>query len=194
MDKNNKLLFIMSSIESNLFKGYSDMKDKSRKISKWKNGERFAFNYEMILPSLPDTIFPLLCPILEYDWLNNWKCTMIFSESGIAENNCIFYTSSGFPFYKRMTFQIIDYKPNEKIEFLIYIHKVGTVRFSLSLQKIDENITKMICNYILTGHSGFGNKQLKKYKEKKVLTEVKNLESDLVYWLNNKTKRPLIKH
>ena len=93
-----------------------------------------------------------------------------------------------------MTFQVIDYRPSERIEFLIYIHKVGTVRFSLSLQKIDENITKMICNYILTGHSAFGNKQLKKYKEEKILTEVKNLESDLIYCLINKTKRPVIKH
>ena len=166
------------------------MLQKSQRLSKWESGERFKFNYEMLLPSSTDTIFPLLCPILEYDWLNDWNCTMIYSESGVAEKNCIFYTSSGFPFYKRMTFQVIDYIPNNRIEFLIYINKVGSVRFSLSLTQIDMNKSKMVCDYVLTGHSKLGNKQLKKFREKEIEKQLKNLEMDITYWLQNKTKRP----
>jgi hypothetical protein len=90
-----------------------------------------------------------------------------------------------------MTFQVIDYEPNNKIEFLIYVNNVGSVRFELNLQLQEGKETKMICNYILTGHSRFGNKQLKKYREKKIEEEVKNLEQDLTYWLTNKTKRSL---
>ena len=37
-------------------------------------------------------IFPLLCPVREYDWIDGWECEMIYSESGVAENNCIFKT------------------------------------------------------------------------------------------------------
>ena len=149
---------------------------KSHRLSKWKNGERFEFQYEMVLPSTADTIFPLLCPILEYDWLNGWKCTMIYSESGVAENNCIFYNSTGFPLYKRKTFQVIEYVPNSKIAFLIFINKVGSIRFSLSLNPLDEKNTIMKCYYIMSGYSKFGNRQLKNFKEKVIEKQVKNLE------------------
>lgn len=39
-----------------------------------------------------EDVFPLLCPVLEYEWLDGWECTMIYSESEIAEDNCVFTT------------------------------------------------------------------------------------------------------
>lgn len=165
--------------------------EKSHKLSEWKQGERYEYQYSMKLESSPERIFPLLCPILEYEWLNNWKCTMVYSESGVAENDCIFYKSTGFPFYKRITFHTISYRPAEEIEFLLYIQKVGTIRMKLQLEPETNNITVMNCNYLLTGHSRFGNRQLRKYREKKIEKEVKSLEADLRYWLKNNSLRPL---
>lgn len=39
-------------------------------------------------------IFPLLCPTREYDWIEGWECDLLYSESGIAEQDCIF--NAGF--------------------------------------------------------------------------------------------------
>ena len=46
----------------------------------------------MRLAASPRTVFPLLCPKREYDWIPEWQCRMIFSETGAAENNAVFYT------------------------------------------------------------------------------------------------------
>jgi hypothetical protein len=37
-------------------------------------------------------VFPLLCPVREYEWIEPWSCDMVFSESGLAENNAVFRT------------------------------------------------------------------------------------------------------
>ena len=40
----------------------------------------------------PEQVFPLLCPVLEYDWLEHWDAEIVYTESGVAELDCIFKT------------------------------------------------------------------------------------------------------
>ena len=40
----------------------------------------------------PDRVFPLLCPVREAEWVPGWKHQMIYSESGVAEDGCVFMT------------------------------------------------------------------------------------------------------
>jgi hypothetical protein len=34
----------------------------------------------------PEKVFPLLCPVREYDWVEPWKCEMIYTDSGFVED------------------------------------------------------------------------------------------------------------
>ncbi len=163
---------------------------KSHRISQWKQGERFTYDHVMDLHSVPEVIFPLLCPILEYKWLKGWECTMVYSDSGIAENNCIFYKSPAPPLYEKLIFQVIDYQPPKAIEFLIFINNTGSIRFRISLKQDGENRTQASWNYTITGHSKEGNKQLKEYRENIIETQVGNIEKDLAYWLGHNKMRP----
>jgi hypothetical protein len=40
----------------------------------------------------PERVFPLLCPVREADWLPDWNPRAVFSESGVAEPDCVFVT------------------------------------------------------------------------------------------------------
>lgn len=40
----------------------------------------------------PSKVFPLLCPVRGYEWIESWRCEMLHSNSGIAEKNCVFRT------------------------------------------------------------------------------------------------------
>jgi len=42
----------------------------------------------------PDTVFPLLCPVREREWIEGWKADLVYSESGLVEDGCIFRTES----------------------------------------------------------------------------------------------------
>ena len=45
----------------------------------------------------PEVVFPLLCPVREYEWLEDWTCEMVFSESGVAEEDCVSAASRSCP-------------------------------------------------------------------------------------------------
>ena len=55
--------------------------------------ERVVKSYTMTLGAPPVDVFPLLCPVREYEWIEPWSCDMVFSASGLAENNAVFRTN-----------------------------------------------------------------------------------------------------
>lgn len=54
--------------------------------------KRITRAYTQTIHATPDVIFPLLCPVLEADWLDDWTYTMLFSKSGVAEEGAVFST------------------------------------------------------------------------------------------------------
>lgn len=42
----------------------------------------------------PSKVFPLLCPVREADWIDGWDPLVVFSESGVAEPDCVFLTEA----------------------------------------------------------------------------------------------------
>jgi hypothetical protein len=44
------------------------------------------------LDAAPERVFPLLCPVREYDWLDGWRCSVVHTDSGLVEEGCIFVT------------------------------------------------------------------------------------------------------
>ena len=51
---------------------------------------RVICRHEERIQASPDRIFPLLCPVEEYKWIDKWECELVYSESGVVEDNCIF--------------------------------------------------------------------------------------------------------
>jgi len=50
--------------------------------------------YTQRLVAPPFRVFPLLCPVREADWLDGWDPPAVFSESGVAEPDCVFLTEA----------------------------------------------------------------------------------------------------
>lgn len=42
----------------------------------------------------PETVFPLLCPVREHAWLEPWSADILYSQSGLAEKDAVFTTST----------------------------------------------------------------------------------------------------
>jgi hypothetical protein len=96
------------------------------------SGKRIVRSYSTKLPSPPEIVFPLLCPVREYDWISAWKCEIIYAKSGYAELGCVFTTDfkdhSG-----PETWVVCMYEKNRLIGFV----KTGndsTTRYSVSLE------------------------------------------------------------
>lgn len=55
--------------------------------------ERRAFTHHV--PAAAEQVFPLLCPVREFEWLSGWDCTLVHAASGLAERGAVFTTQSG---------------------------------------------------------------------------------------------------
>jgi hypothetical protein len=53
---------------------------------------RISHEYTQTNDAPPEEVFPLLCPVREADWVPGWQYRMIYSESGVAEDGCVFTT------------------------------------------------------------------------------------------------------
>jgi hypothetical protein len=55
---------------------------------------RVVRSYTQHIAAPPARVFPLLCPVRENEWLDGWAdgCEMIHSDSGVAEEGCVFRT------------------------------------------------------------------------------------------------------
>jgi len=55
---------------------------------------RVTRTFTQKLVAEPSMVFPLLCPVREADWLDGWDPLAVFSESGVAEVDCVFLTEA----------------------------------------------------------------------------------------------------
>lgn len=78
---------------------------------------RAAYEHEGIIGAPAATIWPLLCPVREAEWIPGWRAEILYSESGVAENNCIFRTDHAG---RQLTWVVSRFEPADGIlEFVV---------------------------------------------------------------------------
>lgn len=89
---------------------------------------RTTFTTTFTLDATPDEVFPLLCPVREYEWIPDWECTMVHSASGVAELGCVFLRGEG------ETWITTRYEPPARIDYAIVApgQVAGTLAFTLT--------------------------------------------------------------
>ena len=55
---------------------------------------RVTRTYTQPLVAEPSKVFPLLCPVREADWIEDWEPLVVFSHTGVAEQDCVFVTGA----------------------------------------------------------------------------------------------------
>jgi len=144
--------------------------------------KRTIKNYVQNLNAAPDKIFPLLCPIMEYKWIQPWKCEMIFSQSGYAEDNCVFRTD--FPDdIEPENWIVSQYEKDKTIQFIRFNNSI-VIRYNITLVDNGDSTTDAVIEQIITGLNEKGNKYIDSYKDELYIEEVSTLERMLNHYLN----------
>lgn len=95
----------------------------------------------MLIPVLPERVFPLLCPRREQEWLDGWRATILRSKSGFAELGCVFLTGDG-PSAERCTWIIVEHVPPKRIAFALVEPGLFAEILSVDLEAV-ENGTRL---------------------------------------------------
>lgn len=118
--------------------------------------QRISKQIELIIDADPQQVFPLLCPVREYEWIAPWRCRVLYSESGVAENNCIFETD--FPHNGgRETWFVSHYEKDRGIEFVRFTADEKIIKLDVGLRGMPEGGTRLHWRKIYTGLSPAGN-------------------------------------
>lgn len=118
--------------------------------------QRIIKETELIADADPQTVFPLLCPVREYEWIEPWRCRMLYSDSGVAENNCIFETD--FPHEGgRETWIVSHYEKDRGIEFVRFTPNEKIIKLDIRLSGTRAGGTRLLWRKIFTGLSPEGN-------------------------------------
>ncbi len=116
--------------------------------------QEFSENFE----TTPETIFPLLCPAREADWIPGWKTELIFTESGYAEDKCVFRTDKSNSAGEGL-WTFTGFKLNEYIEFVRFQRDVLR-HCKIHLARNEDGTTTASWKIISTALSEKGNKLL----------------------------------
>jgi len=114
----------------------------------WRKAERFERKAIIKIPARPEEVFPLLCPVLEYDWIPDWRCTMLYSESGVAEKDAAFFRHEA-PGVKAFWY-CVAYEPPERIEYLVLQRRGTLMKLSLSLEEAVGGSTRLTWTMLFT--------------------------------------------
>ncbi len=95
-------------------------------------GKRIVRFYSKRLPTSPETIFPLLCPVREYDWIPAWQCEIVYTKSGYAELGCVF-TTDFKDHCGPETWVVCAYEKNRLVGF-VKTGQHATTRYNVSLE------------------------------------------------------------
>lgn len=93
--------------------------------------KEITYSHRFTAPAEPERVFPLLCPVLEYRWIPHWRCEMLHSVSGVAEEDCVFRTD--FPDVGSMTWIVSRYEPPTRIEFSCVAPERCVMRLKIAL-------------------------------------------------------------
>ena len=97
----------------------------------------------------------MLCPVRESEWVEPWRCTMISSDSGYAEQDCIFQTE--FPQDgPRDTWVVSRYEWPALIEF-VRVNARRAIRYTITLRSTAEGTTEAEWRQVITGLDADGD-------------------------------------
>ena len=148
------------------------------------NHLRKVVSHVMQLAAAPGAVFPLLCPVREYEWIEVWQCEMIHSASGVAEAGAVFRT--GFPEDGPPDVWVVSrYEPPRVIEF-VRVNALRTIHFAIHLESemIDSaGHSRWRWTQTLTGLCPEGDARVAAVDDADFAQKIAGLEAKLAHFL-----------
>jgi hypothetical protein len=124
--------------------------------------KRITYHYTQTNLASPERVFPLLCPVREADWVPGWQYRLIYSQSGVAEEGCIFATPNENG--SETTWIVTEYDSAAfRIAFVWVNPGLAAAQIRIQLQPSSEGRTTANIEYTYTGLSENGNREVQRY-------------------------------
>ena len=109
-------------------------------------------------------LFPLFCPAREADWIPGWDSDLIYTDSGLVEDNCLFKTDKSNAAGDGL-WMFIGYEVNHYVEF-VRIQADIISRGRVTVNDNNDGTVSATWNILYTGLTEKGNQEIDKLPEK----------------------------
>lgn len=115
---------------------------------------RRNFSHATRIEASPEEIFPLLCPVRGYEWIDDWNAQLIHSKSGYAEEGCVFKTFD--PDIGEDTWIIAQYLSPGFIKFIRF-NNLRTINYTISISSETDGSSVILWEQEITALNDDGN-------------------------------------
>ena len=116
---------------------------------------RKVIGMRQAFPASAEEVFVLLCPSREADWIPGWDCELVFTESGYAEEHCVFRTDETCVSGPGV-WVMNHYEPPHLLEIARFTPDM-VVDLKIVLSENPDGTTNGVWSIILTGLNEEGN-------------------------------------
>jgi hypothetical protein len=123
---------------------------------------RVKHSFKQSINGTPEQVFPLLCPVRETDWIPGWTTDWAISNSGVAEQDCIFQTPPRPGAGGAASIWVITRHDADAFEVEMFkVTPEFTVgKLQISLSPLDKNVTNATITYEFTSLGPLGDTYL----------------------------------
>lgn len=152
---------------------------------RWFDAKRVVQEITMEYSYSPEEIFPLLCPVREYEWMASWKGTIAYTDSGFAEKYVIFYHSIPFPLIFEKAYWIAtQYNPPEYLQWCVTVPGLFIIVIDEKMTALEGSKTVIDYIYTVTALSETGNKMIEeKFSREALMKEQIRTKDEIEYYL-----------
>jgi hypothetical protein len=145
---------------------------------------RVSHEYRQTNVAPPERVFPLLCPVREADWVPGWQYHLIYSDSGVAEDGCVFTTPNEAG--PDTVWMVTHYDPaGFEIAYAWVQPGMIATQLRISLAPAPGGKTVAHIRYFYTGLSPAGNAVLERYTADWFREKMQAWETAINYFLRN---------
>jgi hypothetical protein len=112
---------------------------------------RVTLSHSQRIEAPPARVFPLICPVRETEWLDGWgeQLEVIHSDSGLAEDGCVFRTR--MPGRPETVWMITRHDPAEKVvEFVRVTTGLAATRLRVQVDAGADDSSSVHITYTFT--------------------------------------------
>ena len=144
---------------------------------------RARYTYRQTIQAGRDTVYPLLCPVREAEWLDGWDYQMIYSESGLIEAGAVFSTAhAGEP---DTVWLVSRYEPDDfRIDFTRFTPDSRTCLLEITVHERDPESSYVDIKYTYTTLSPAGDAYLNTLTSDAFLEAVRFWEKSMNHYLD----------
>lgn len=142
---------------------------------------RIAFSRAVSVDFPPERVFPLMCPVLEEDWIDGWEAIVHHTRSGVAEMGCVF--STDLPGRGREVWMVTRYEPPSRIEFSRIASTTRACHLAVIVEATGQDGSLVTFTYTHTGLDDEGDRWVEAYRPEQFAGDMDAMQASLVHYL-----------